>query len=72
VKKPIWTIRALTGVFLLTARVASAVPVETIDYGRFGAIVAGIDIRHYLAALEKSTEKCVSPAVDFENLSHYL
>lgn len=37
-----------------------------------GAIVAGIDIRHYLAELEKSTEKCVSPDVDFENLSHYL
>lgn len=36
------------------------------------AIVAGIDIRHYLAALEKSREKCVSPAVDFENLSHFL
>jgi type IV secretory pathway VirJ component len=39
---------------------------------RKGAIVAGIDIRHYLAELEKSGEKCVSPAVDFENLSHYL
>ncbi|MGA2709114.1 MAG: AcvB/VirJ family lysyl-phosphatidylglycerol hydrolase [Steroidobacteraceae bacterium] len=37
-----------------------------------GALVAGIDIRGYLAALEKSHEKCVSPAVDFENLSHYL
>jgi type IV secretory pathway VirJ component len=37
-----------------------------------GAIVAGIDIRHYLAALENAREKCVSPAVDFENLSHYL
>jgi type IV secretory pathway VirJ component len=37
-----------------------------------GAIVAGIDIRHYLAELEKSADKCVSPAVDFENLSHYL
>ncbi len=37
-----------------------------------GAIVAGIDIRHYLAELEKSGEKCVSPDVDFENLSHYL
>jgi type IV secretory pathway VirJ component len=35
-------------------------------------VVAGIDIRHYLAQLEKSTEKCVSPDVDFENLSHYL
>jgi type IV secretory pathway VirJ component len=37
-----------------------------------GAVVAGIDIRHYLAQLEKSSDKCVSPAVDFENLSHYL
>jgi type IV secretory pathway VirJ component len=37
-----------------------------------GAIVAGIDIRHYLEQLEKSSDKCVSPAVDFENLSHYL
>ena len=37
-----------------------------------GAAVAGIDIRHYLAQLEKSADKCVSPAVDFENLSRYL
>jgi type IV secretory pathway VirJ component len=37
-----------------------------------GAVVAGIDIRHYLAQLEKSSEKCVSPASDFENLSRYL
>jgi type IV secretory pathway VirJ component len=37
-----------------------------------GAIVAGIDIRHYLAQLEKSSEKCVSPAVDLDNLSRYL
>ena len=37
-----------------------------------GAIVAGIDIRHYLAQLENSADKCVSPDVDFENLSHYL
>jgi type IV secretory pathway VirJ component len=37
-----------------------------------GAIVAGIDIRHYLAALEQAKERCVSPDVDFENLSHYL
>jgi len=36
------------------------------------AVVAGIDIRHYLAQLEKSTEKCASPDVDFENLSRYL
>ncbi|HEY3659208.1 MAG TPA: AcvB/VirJ family lysyl-phosphatidylglycerol hydrolase [Steroidobacteraceae bacterium] len=37
-----------------------------------GAVVAGIDIRHYLAQLEKASTQCVSPAVDFENLSHYL
>ena len=37
-----------------------------------GAVVAGIDIRHYLAQLEKSADKCVSPAADFENLSRYL
>ncbi len=37
-----------------------------------GAIVAGIDIRHYLEQLEKSPETCVSPAADLENLSRYL
>ena len=37
-----------------------------------GAIVAGIDIRHYLQQLESSADKCVSPAADFENLSRYL
>lgn len=37
-----------------------------------GAVVAGIDIRHYLAQLETATQNCVSPAADFENLSHYL
>ena len=37
-----------------------------------GAVVADIDIRHYLAQFEKSTDKCVSPAADFENLSRYL
>lgn len=37
-----------------------------------GAVVAGIDIRHYLAQLEKASDKCVSPAADLENLSHYL
>jgi len=37
-----------------------------------GAVVAGIDIRHYLGQLEKAPGRCVSPAVDFENLSHYL
>jgi type IV secretory pathway VirJ component len=37
-----------------------------------GAIVVGVDIRHYLGALEKAGDKCVSPDVDLENLSHYL
>ena len=37
-----------------------------------GAVVAGIDIRHYLAQLEGAADECVSPAADLENLSHYL
>ncbi len=37
-----------------------------------GAIVVGVDIRHYMAELEKATDKCVSPDIDLENLSHYL
>lgn len=37
-----------------------------------GAIVVGIDARHYLKALRGARGRCVSPAVDFENLSHYL
>ena len=37
-----------------------------------GALVAGIDIRHYLKQLEESAEGCVSPATDLENLSRYL
>src|SRR6266567_9235097 len=36
------------------------------------SVVAGIDIRHYLAQLERAEQECVSPAADFENLSHYL
>ncbi|HEX3846279.1 MAG TPA: AcvB/VirJ family lysyl-phosphatidylglycerol hydrolase [Steroidobacteraceae bacterium] len=35
-------------------------------------LVAGIDIRHYLAQLEQSSDACVSPATDFENFSRYL
>jgi type IV secretory pathway VirJ component len=34
------------------------------------AIVVGIDIRRYLAALAKSNSDCASLAVDFENLNH--
>jgi type IV secretory pathway VirJ component len=37
-----------------------------------GAVVAGVDIRIYLGALEQASAKCVSPADDFENLSRYL
>jgi type IV secretory pathway VirJ component len=37
-----------------------------------GAMVAGIDGRHYRDQLEKASETCVSPSADFENLSHYL
>lgn len=37
-----------------------------------GAIVAGIDIRHYREQLEASADACVSPSADFENLSRYL
>jgi type IV secretory pathway VirJ component len=37
-----------------------------------GAIVAGIDIRHYLAQLEAAPGQCVSPADDLDKLSHEL
>jgi type IV secretory pathway VirJ component len=37
-----------------------------------GAIVAGIDYPRYRDQLENSTEACVSPSPDLENLSHYL
>ena len=37
-----------------------------------GAVVAGIDNSRYLADLERAADKCVSPAVDLENLSHFL
>ncbi len=37
-----------------------------------GALVAGIDDRHYFAELEKASEGCVSPAAELENLNHYL
>jgi type IV secretory pathway VirJ component len=37
-----------------------------------GAVVAGLDIRHYLGELEKSPEKCVAPANDLEDLSREL
>src|SRR5271168_2254575 len=37
-----------------------------------GALVAGVDIRHYLGELEKSPEQCVAPANDLEDLSREL
>jgi len=37
-----------------------------------GAVVAGIDIRHYLAQLESSSGACVSPADDLQSLSRDL
>jgi len=37
-----------------------------------GALVAGIDGRHYREELEHAAETCVSPDSDLENLSHYL
>jgi type IV secretory pathway VirJ component len=37
-----------------------------------GAVVAGIDIRHYLEQLENAADECVSPALDLENLSRSL
>jgi type IV secretory pathway VirJ component len=37
-----------------------------------GAVVAGVDIRHYLGELEKSPAKCVAPADDLEDLSREL
>lgn len=36
------------------------------------ALVAGIDIRHYLAQLEAAKQACVSPAADFKDLSEHL
>jgi type IV secretory pathway VirJ component len=36
------------------------------------ALVAGIDIVHYLRQLAASNEACSYPAADFENLSHFL
>jgi type IV secretory pathway VirJ component len=37
-----------------------------------GAVVAGLDIRHYLAELEQAAEKCVAPANDLDDLSREL
>jgi type IV secretory pathway VirJ component len=37
-----------------------------------GALVAGVDIRHYLAELDHSHDSCSAPDVDFERLGHVL
>jgi len=37
-----------------------------------GAIVAGIDLKHYREQVESAAESCITPSSDFENLSHYL
>jgi type IV secretory pathway VirJ component len=37
-----------------------------------GAMVAGIDIRHYMSNLKKLHSKCYYPASDFESLSLFL
>jgi type IV secretory pathway VirJ component len=42
------------------------------DVAGMDALVVGIDIRHYLAALGRSRERCSYPAADFEALSQWL
>jgi type IV secretory pathway VirJ component len=37
-----------------------------------GALVAGIDITHYMRELGRSTEACLYPAADFEALSKFV
>ena len=37
-----------------------------------GALVAGVDIRHYLVELDGSHDSCSAPDVDFERLGHVL
>ena len=37
-----------------------------------GALVAGIDITHYMRELARSTEACLYPAADFEELSKFV
>lgn len=38
----------------------------------WGALVGGVDIRHYLAALRSAGDSCAYPAADFEQLGHAL
>lgn len=42
------------------------------DFSGNGALVVGIDIRRYLAALAKTRDKCAYPAADFEALSQAM
>ncbi len=42
------------------------------ELATLNALVVGIDILHYQAQLEHSSEKCVYPAADFEMLSKYM
>jgi type IV secretory pathway VirJ component len=37
-----------------------------------GALVVGVDVRHYLSELAREQEKCVYPAADFEALSQFI
>ena len=42
------------------------------DLAAMDALVAGIDIVHYLGQLATAGDACGYPAADFENLSHFL
>ncbi len=42
------------------------------DIALQGALVLGIDAKHYRSSLEKSFSNCYYPASDFENLSLYI
>jgi type IV secretory pathway VirJ component len=41
-------------------------------FARQGALVVGVDIRHYLHALEGRPAACAYPAADFEGLSQFV
>ena len=42
------------------------------DLSRAGALVVGVDIRHYLASFNRATGECEYAAADFERLSQYV
>ena len=42
------------------------------ELAQLDALVIGIDITHYLKALQEGTDKCCYPAGDFEALSQYV